>query len=59
MNPPRCTIETEGETYEAHVQLHLKKIDFGDKVHFLVTYFKSDTFIYFRFITCKVKHFLF
>ncbi len=39
------------------LQVHLNKLECREKVHFLVTYFKSETFIYFRFITCKVKHF--
>ncbi len=38
------------------IQVHLKKIEYGDKV-FSLLISKSETFIYFRFITCKVKHF--
>ncbi len=35
-----------------------KKIECGEKVNcFLQLISKSETFIYFSFITCKVKHF--
>ncbi len=34
-----------------YIQVHLKKIEYGEKVS------KSETFIYFRSITCEGKHF--
>ncbi len=38
--------------------MHLKKFEYHEKVIFYCSLFKkSETFIYFRFITCKVKHF--
>ncbi len=40
-----------------YVQVHLKKYIYREKVHYYFkTYFKRETFIYFRFITYKVKH---
>ncbi len=33
------------------IQVHLNELECREKVE------KSETFIYFRFITCKVKHF--
>ncbi len=39
------------------VQVHLNKLECREKVHFFsCNISKSETFIYFRFITCKVKH---
>ncbi len=41
-----------------HVQVHLKKLEYREKVHFFYCNIsKRETFIYSRFITCKVKHF--
>ncbi len=39
------------------LQVHLNKLECREKVHFLLKLIsKSETFIYFRFITYKVKH---
>ncbi len=39
------------------VQLHLNKLECREKVNFFLQLIsKSETFIYFRYITCKVKH---
>ncbi len=41
-----------------HIQVHLNKLECREKVNFsLQVISKSETFIYFRFIACKVKHF--
>ncbi len=40
------------------IQVQLKTLEYGEKVHFFYKLIsKSETFIYFRFLTCKVKHF--
>ncbi len=40
------------------IQVHLKKFEFREKVFFFFLLIsKSETVIYSRFITCKVKHF--
>ncbi len=46
--------------YILYIQVHLNKLECREK--FFSTFFscnisKRETFIYFRFITCKVKHF--
>ncbi len=43
-------------TSEQHLQVHLNKLEYGEKVFFLVT-FQKVKLIHFRFVTCKVKHF--
>ncbi len=41
-----------------YIQVHLNKLECREKVHFFLQVIsKSETFIYFRFIACKVKHF--
>ncbi len=45
-----------GFVVQGHIQVHLNKLECREK-KIIVTYFKSETFLYFRFITCKVKHF--
>ncbi len=40
---------------DGYLQVHLRKLEYGEKVSCNIS--KSETFIYFRFITCKVKHF--
>ncbi len=39
------------------VQVHLRKLEYGEKFIFSSTFSKTETFKYFRFIACKVKHF--
>ncbi len=40
------------------LQVHLNELECREKVHFFLKVIsKSETFIYFRFIACKVKHF--
>ncbi len=47
----------EKTTYKNNnVQVYLNKFEYGEKV-FLKLISKSETFIYFSYITCKVKHF--
>ncbi len=52
-------IYTYIHTYtHTHTQVHLKKIEYrGNLFFFFLLISKSETFIYFRFIACKVKHF--
>ncbi len=47
-------------TLANNIQVHLKKIEYREKLHFFFfTYFKKWNFhIYFTFITCKVRHLL-
>ncbi len=42
-----------------YIQVHLKKIEYHvlKLIFFLLPISKSENFIYFRCITCKVKHF--
>ncbi len=40
-----------------NIQVHLKKIEYCEKYIYFFYFSKSETFIYSRFITCKVKHF--
>ncbi len=39
--------------------MHLKKFKYRENVFFFLLISKSETFIYSRFMTCKVKHFNF
>ncbi len=49
-------LDLEGEVLD--IQVHLNKLECREKVHFFLQVIsKSETFIYFRFIACKVKHF--
>ncbi len=44
--------------FPVKIQVHLNKLECREKViFFLQVISKSETFIYFRFIACKVKHF--
>ncbi len=41
-----------------NIQVHLNKLECREQVHFfLLVISKNETFIYFRFSACKVKHF--
>ncbi len=40
-----------------YTQVHLKKLEYREKLFFLELISISETFIYSRFITCKVKYF--